>query len=90
MRYCNAQAQVLVSWMLFYNYLTAEVMIQQKVGVNISSDLYSTRCSQVISDFLFVLHSWQCATLNLKSKNQSSYSHMHKCGILVFLTRTSF
>jgi len=55
--------------MLFYNYLTAEVMIQQKVGVNISSDLYSAGCSQVISDFLFVLHFLKCTTLNLKSKN---------------------
>lgn len=58
-----------MSRMVFYNYLTAEVMIQQKVGVNISGDLYSAGCSQVVSDFLFVLHLLQCIILNLKSKN---------------------
>lgn len=44
-------------------------MTQQKVGVNIRSDLYSASCSQVISHFLFVVQLLQCTTLKLKSKN---------------------
>lgn len=66
-------------------------MTQQKVGVNISSDLYSASYSQVISNFLFVVQLLQCTTLKLKSKKlRAATATYMKCKIDLFLTRTSF
>lgn len=59
----DARAQVLVSVLLLGNYLTVEIMAEQKVWEGINTDRYSAGGFASPLDFPFVFHLEQCTAL---------------------------
>lgn len=59
----DARAQVLVSVLLLGNYLTVEIMAEQKVWESINTDRYSAGGLVSPLHFPFVFHLQQCAAL---------------------------
>lgn len=59
----DARAQVLVLVLLLGNYLTVEIMAEQKVWESINTDRYSVEGLVSSLDFPFVFHLEQCTAL---------------------------